>query len=109
MKMSGFSVVTASGPTGAISLMNGHRMRKIDVAVIDYHLAAMNGCVLAAYLKAGYPELKNVLCLGALDVSENEMTSMDGFGSKSDGIGESLSKIRELGQNRSGKPGSIRA
>ena len=52
MKMSGFTVVTASSPIQAISLMNQHCLRKIYVAVIDYHLPAMNGCVLAAYLKA---------------------------------------------------------
>jgi CheY-like chemotaxis protein len=98
MKMSGFSVVTASSPIEAISMMNEHCLRKIDVAVIDYHMPTMNGCVLAAYLKARYPELKIVLRSGAPDISQAEMMSVDGFISKSDDIGVLLSKITELGQ-----------
>jgi CheY-like chemotaxis protein len=98
MKMSGFSVVTANSPIDAISLMNEHTFRKIDVAVIDYEMTEMNGCVLAAYLKARYPELKIVLYSGALDVPADEMMSLDGFISKGDGIGALLSKIAEFGQ-----------
>jgi CheY-like chemotaxis protein len=41
MKMSGFSVVTANNPIDAISLMNEHTIRKIDVAVIDYQMPVM--------------------------------------------------------------------
>jgi CheY-like chemotaxis protein len=73
MKMSGFSVVTASSPIEAISLMNEHSSCKIDVAVIDYHMPAMNGCILAAYLKGRYPELKVALYSGAPDIPEDEM------------------------------------
>jgi CheY-like chemotaxis protein len=99
MRMSGFSVVTTSSPLEAISLMNEHCLRKIDVAVIDYHMAVMNGCILAAYLKARYPELKIVvLYSGALDIPEDEMMNPDGFISKSDGIGALFSKITEFGQ-----------
>ena len=54
MKTSGFSVITASTPVEAISLINELCLREIDVAV------GMNGCVLAAYLKARCPELKIV-------------------------------------------------
>jgi CheY-like chemotaxis protein len=84
MKMSGFSVVTASSPIEAISLMNEHSSCKIDVAVIDvavidYHMPAMNGCILAAYLKARYPELKVALYSGALDIPEDEMMKLDGL------------------------------
>ena len=98
VKMSGFSVVTASSPVEAISIMNERCLRKIDVAVIDYQMPVMNGCVLAAYLKARYPELKIVLCSGALDISEDEMMKVDGFVSKRDGVGALLSKIAEFGQ-----------
>jgi len=98
MKICGFSVVTASSPREAISIMNEHCLRKIDVAVIDYHLPGMNGCVLAAYLKARYPELKIVMRSGTPDLSQDEMMSVDGFISKSDGIGALLSKITEFGQ-----------
>jgi DNA-binding NtrC family response regulator len=98
MKMSGFSVVTASSPIEAISLMNEDSFRKIDVVVIDYHMSAMNGCILAAYLKARYPELKIALYSGALDIPVDEMENLDGFTSKSDGLDALLSKITEFGQ-----------
>jgi DNA-binding NtrC family response regulator len=98
MEMSGFSVVTASSPMEAMLLMNEHGFRKIDVAVIDYHMPAMNGCILAAYLKARYPKLKVALYSGALDIPEDEMMSLDGCISNSDGIDALLSKITEFGQ-----------
>jgi CheY-like chemotaxis protein len=97
MTMSGFSVVTANSPIEAVSMMNEHCLRKIDVAVIDYDMPVMNGCVLAAYLKTRYPKLKIVLCSGVLDISEDEMMSVDGFISQSDGVGALLSKITEFG------------
>jgi CheY-like chemotaxis protein len=98
MKISGFSVVTANSPKEAISIMNERGLRKIDVAVIDDQMPTMNGCVLAAYLKARYPKLKIVLRSGAPDISRDEMMTVDGFISKSDGIGALLSKITEFGQ-----------
>ena len=98
MEMSGFSVVTARSPLEAISLMNEPSFRKIDVAVIDYRLPVMNGCVLAAYLKARYPELKVALYSGALGISEDERMSLDGLVSTSDDISALLSKITEFGQ-----------
>jgi DNA-binding NtrC family response regulator len=98
MKMSGFSVVTASSSVEAISLMNEGSLRRIDVAVIDHHLPSMNGSILAAYLKSRYPELKVALYSGALDVPMDEMMSLDGFFSKSDGIDSLLSQISEFWQ-----------
>src|ERR1700721_948391 len=93
MKTSGFSVITASTPVEAISLINELCLREIDVAV------GINGCVLAAYLKARCPELKIVSCSGALDISQDEKTRADGFISQSDGIGALLSKITEFVQS----------
>ena len=93
MKTSGFSVITASTPVEAISLINELCLREIDVA------AGMNGCVLAVYLKGRCPELKIVSCSGALDRSQDEKMRVDGFISQSDGIGALLSKITEFGQS----------
>ncbi|HEV2730103.1 MAG TPA: response regulator [Terriglobales bacterium] len=98
MRMSGFSAVTASSPIEAMSLMNEPIFGKIDVAVIDYHMPLMSGCILAEYLKARYPQLKIVLYSGALDISEDEMTSVDVFIPKSEGIGRLISKLAEFAQ-----------
>jgi CheY-like chemotaxis protein len=73
MKTSGFSVVTASTPIEAISLINDHCLREIDAAV------GMNGCVLAAYLQARCPELKIVSYSGARDISQDEKMRVDAF------------------------------
>jgi CheY-like chemotaxis protein len=98
LKMLGFSVVTGSSPIEAISLMNEDRFRKVDIAIVNYHGPVINGCVLTAYLKARYPELKVVLYSGARDIPADEMMSLDGFISKSDGIGALLSKIAGFGE-----------
>jgi DNA-binding NtrC family response regulator len=103
MKMSGFSVVTAIGPREAISIMNDPSSRRVDVAVIDYHMPVMNGCILSEYLKTRYPELKVILCSGAIDISEAEMSSVDAFVSKSEGPCGLLAKMAEVRQTEAEK------
>ena len=98
MKMSGIAITTANSPIEAISLPNADGCRKIDVAVIDYNMPVMNGCILAGYLKARYPALKVVLYSGAFDIPVEERIGLDGFISKSEGIDALLSKIAEFGQ-----------
>ena len=97
LEMNGFSVVGATSPYEAISIMNENSQRKIDVAILDYHMPLMNGCILADYLKARYPELKVVLYSGSLDIREQEMSSIDLFVPKGDGIAALLAKIAESG------------
>lgn len=98
MKMSGFSVVTATGPAEAISIMNDPTSRRINVAVIDYPMPIMNGCILSEYLKTRYPELKILLYSGAIEITEADMNSVDAFVLKSEGIGSLLAKITEVRQ-----------
>ena len=95
MKMSGFSVVTAIGPGEAISIMNEPSSRRIDVAVIDYHMPVMNGCILAEYLKSRY-DLRIVLYSGAIAIPKEEMGSIDAFISKGEGMEPLLAKISEM-------------
>lgn len=102
LKMYGFSVVNVTTPQEAISVMNENPSRKIDVAVLDYHMPVTNGCVLAEYLKARYPTLKIVLYSGTLEIPEHEMISVDAFVPKADGIRALLVKVAGFGQNASG-------
>jgi CheY-like chemotaxis protein len=97
MEESGFSVVNATSPLEAISIMNADSLGRIDVAVLDYHMPVMNGCILAEYLKDRYPELRIVLYSGALDIPEREMSSIDVFVAKADGIDALLAKITHFG------------
>jgi DNA-binding NtrC family response regulator len=98
MQMSGFSVFSAGSPKDAISIMSQYRRRKVDVAVLDYNMPGMNGCVLADYLRCRYPEMKIILYSGATDISENEMGSIDVFVPKSNGIGSLLAQISEFAE-----------
>jgi CheY-like chemotaxis protein len=96
LKMYGFSVVNAISPQEAISIMNESSSHRIDVVVLDYHMPGMNGCILAEYLKTRYPDLKIVLYSGTLEIPEQEMSSIDVFVPKVDGIVALLGKIAEF-------------
>lgn len=98
LKMSGFTVLAAGSPLEAISIMAQHPVQKVDVAILDYHMPVMNGCILAEYLKSRYPELKIILHSAALDISQSEMNSVDVFVSKSEGITPLLAQVSELVQ-----------
>ena len=56
------------------------------MAILDYEMPMMNGCVLADYLKARYPDLKIILHSGLLDIPENEMNSIGSVVPKGDGM-----------------------
>lgn len=107
MKMSGLSVVTANSPIEAISIINRTVFRRIDVVVIDYHMSEMNGCILAEYLKGRYRELKIVLYSAALYIPKDEMTSVDAFVSKDNGIDALLTNITGLRKIASGTSGGV--
>ena len=104
LEMNGFSVVSATCPYEAISIMNENSQRKIDVAILDYHMPLMNGCILADYLKARYPGLKIVLYSGSLDIREQEMSSIDLFVRKGDGIAALLERIADSGPMKVANP-----
>jgi CheY-like chemotaxis protein len=56
--MSGASVLTASSPAEALSIMAQRVVNDVgvDLAVVDYRLPGMNGCVLADDLRARHPD-----------------------------------------------------
>jgi two-component system, response regulator PdtaR len=86
MKMSGFTVLTATSAIEAISIASQHNGTTIDVAVIDYDMPVINGCDLAHYLRGRYPSIKIILHSGASDIPECEMGSVDVFVPKADSI-----------------------
>jgi hypothetical protein len=67
----------------------------------------MNGCDLADLLKVMRPELKIILYSGATDVPRTEMTSIDTFVSKADGITALIAEVAELTQVGGGSPATI--
>jgi DNA-binding NtrC family response regulator len=94
MKMRGFAVVTALGPMEAMSIV-AETTDTFDIAIIDYHMPIMNGCLLADRLKSMCPEMKIILHSGAVVVPESEMTSVDTFIPKSDGIAPLITWVSE--------------
>ncbi|MCU1222357.1 MAG: response regulator receiver protein [Edaphobacter sp.] len=96
LKMSGFTVLTASSPVEAISIMTQGRGDTVDVAVVEYHMPVTNGCVLAEYLRSRYPDLKIILHSAALDIPKSEMSSVDVFVPKSESIAPLLAQVSEF-------------
>jgi two-component system OmpR family response regulator len=79
LRVWGFTVMTADSPVAAISTMAQHRPDQVDLAVLDYKMPGMNGCVLADYLRSRYPDLKIILHSASVDILEDEMCSIDAF------------------------------
>jgi DNA-binding NtrC family response regulator len=100
LRMSGMTVLTAGSAIEALSILAEEHARKVDVAVLDYEMPAMNGCVLASYLRARYPELKIILHSGALDIPEAEMVSVHSFVPKGDGTRLLLEEVSQVSQVR---------
>jgi CheY-like chemotaxis protein len=98
MMRCGFSVITAGDALQAVALMEEETMEKVDIAILDYHMPVMNGCMLADRLRSMRPELKIILNSGAIDIPQSEMTSVDVFISKADGTARLLAQVVEFAQ-----------
>jgi CheY-like chemotaxis protein len=107
LKIYGFSVVTASSPVDALTIMEQRAVDSIETAVVDYHMPMMNGCVLADYLRARHPGLKIILHSGVLEIPEREMSSIDAFVPKGEGIRPLLAQIFELEQDGTSPGGRV--
>jgi CheY-like chemotaxis protein len=99
METYGFSVIKTSDPVETIAIV-AKTTETIDVAVLDYDMPVMNGCLLADRLRSMYPELKIILYSGAVDIPENEMASIDVFIPKSDGMAALLEQIAGFTQSK---------
>jgi CheY-like chemotaxis protein len=107
MTLRGFPVLTAETPGDAISIMAEEHIEKVGLVVLDYNMPGMNGCDLADLLKVMRPEVKIILYSGATDIPRNEMTSIDTFVSKADGIIALISEVAELTQFVGGSPTTL--
>jgi CheY-like chemotaxis protein len=107
MTLRGFPVLTAESPGDAISIVAEEAIENVGLVVLDYNMPGMNGCDLADLLKVMRPELKIILYSGATDVPRNEMTSIDTFVSKADGITALIAEVAELTQVGGGSPATI--
>lgn len=99
LKMSGFTVLTASGPVEAIRIMQ-RAGNTVDIAVFDYQMPVMNGCVLAGYLRTQYPELKIILYSAAVRIPDSELSSVDVSVSKTEGMALLLEQVSAFAEVR---------
>ena len=97
LRMSGFTVLSASNPVEAITIMTQGSGDAVAIAVLDYEMPVMDGCVLAEFLRSRYPGIKIIL-YSAADVLESERASVDVFVPKSEGITFLLSQIAEFAE-----------
>lgn len=100
MTLRGFPVLTAASPDAAISVVARDVIEQLELVVLDYHMPGMSGCVLADVLKMMAPELKIVLYSGVTDIPQSEMTSIDVFVSKGDGISALIVEVANLFQKK---------
>jgi CheY-like chemotaxis protein len=103
LRLCGFSVLTASGSVEAMTIISNGRER-IDVAVLDYQMPIMNGCRLAERLRSCRPEVKIILHSGAIDIPRREMTSVDAFVPKNEGIATLIAQVTEFAAPGTGPP-----
>ena len=98
LEISGFAVLTAAGPVEAILMMGRNRPAQIDVAVLDYEMPVMNGCMLADDLRTRFPNLKIILHSGADDIPETEMASVDAYVPKGHGMAQLIEQVAALAE-----------
>jgi CheY-like chemotaxis protein len=99
--LAGYSVITAAHPNRAIVLA---KRQKPDLAILDYELPVMDGCMLADRLRAMMPRLPVILYSGSPDIADRDLPRVDVFVSKSDGPRVLLSNVIRL-LNNSEEPG----
>jgi DNA-binding NarL/FixJ family response regulator len=68
----------------------------IDLAILDYDMPVMNGCVLADELRPICPQLKIILHSGAVDIPQWEINSVDAFVAKDEGTARLLDQIVQI-------------
>lgn len=85
-RMSGFSVLSYDCPVVALSALADRPAPPPDVAVLDYEMPMMNGCLLAQYLRARYPKLRIILYSGSPVVPESDLNHVDSFVRKGTGM-----------------------
>ena len=96
MRLSGFSVLSFSDPAEALSKLAQIPEYRIDIAILDYEMPLINGCALAHYLRACYPILKIIVYSGTVGIDPRELSRVDAFVRKGDGVKTLLQQISDM-------------
>ena len=75
----GFQVQSASCPQEALDCLDSH---DADMAILDYEMPEMNGCMLASLMKSRRPELPVILYSSSVSIPEHADRWVDAVCSK---------------------------
>jgi CheY-like chemotaxis protein len=93
LRREGYSVVACSDALQAAAIA---KAEEIDLAVLSYQMAVMNGAELAAFCKAANPDMKVILVSEWAGVPKRERALADLFVQKSDDMQALLAGVETL-------------
>jgi CheY-like chemotaxis protein len=93
LRREGYSVVACSDALKAAAIA---KAEEIDLAVLSYNMAVMNGAELAAFCKAANPDMKVILVSEWAGIPKRELALVDLFVQKSDDMQTLLAGVETL-------------
>jgi CheY-like chemotaxis protein len=90
LQQQGYDVLTSPDPITAIKVLE---QGAVDLALVDYEMPQMNGGELAAVVKCSGLATKAILFSGSPSVSPSDLTFVDRFVRKSEGVEAVLEAI----------------
>ena len=106
LRREGYEVLACSDALQAAAIA---RTQEIDLAVLSYGTAGMNGAELAAFCKVANPDMKVILLSKWLGIPRREVAIADLFMQKSDDMDSLVAAVEVLlEQNRFQAPLGVR-
>lgn len=89
----GYQVLAATSGTEALQLFASH---PIDLVLLDYHMPAMNGDVIAERMKASQPDVPIAILSADVGLPTSALKSVEAFVSKSESPANLLLIVQHL-------------
>jgi CheY-like chemotaxis protein len=93
LEENGYRILTATNGSDAVQVFVSH---SVDLVILDYHMAGMNGALAAARMKNSKTGVPVMLVSGDDDVPPSDLEAVDCFLSKSGSISSFLEKVDYL-------------
>lgn len=93
LQQQGYDVLTSPDPITAIKIL---KEGAVDLALLDYEMPQMNGAELAAVVKCSGLATRVILFSGSPSVAPDDLTFVDRFVRKSEGVEALLEAIESL-------------
>ena len=100
LRMSGYSVFTATDPLQALTL--ARRIEGLDFAILDYEMPTMNGGLLARQFKANFPKLIVILYSAAVGIPSRALDMVDAFIPKGENVTALLQYLATVSADATG-------